>query len=129
MRDAGIATIYTLTNTAEEGDKPLYKLTPATDIAGNELKYQFEERIVGFTRQYEAMGVNERIDMLIRIWRCPVRIGMYVVLTDYEGQENEAGDQYRISNVQNLLDDNGLKVTDLTLYRLDNNYEVIAAES
>lgn len=129
MKNAGIAIICNLTNTAEEGDKPLYKLVPATDKANNELKYQFEERIIGFTRQYEAMGVNERIDMLIRIWRCPVRIGMYVVLTDYEGQENEAGDQYRISNVQNLLDDNGLKVTDLTLYRLDNNYEVIAAES
>lgn len=129
MMDAGYCTIYALKNTAETGDMPKDKLIPQIDKNGNELKYLFEERVIGYGRQYEARGVNERVDMLIRIWRCPVRIGMYVVLTDYEGQENEYGDQYRIDNVQNVLDDNGLKVTDLTLYRMDKLYEVIAGES
>ena len=127
--DAGIATIYALKNTAEAGDMPKERLAVQTDRDGNDLIYQFEERVVGYGRQYDAKGVNERVDMLIRIWRAPVRIGMYVVLTDYEGQENEAGDQYRIDNVQQLVDDDGLKVTDLTLYRLDDFYEVLAAES
>lgn len=129
MMDAGICKIYALENTAEEGDKPKEVLVIQTDKAGNELIYQFEERIVGYGRQYEAKGVNERVDMLIRIWRCPVRIGMYVVLTEYEGQDNEAGDQYRIDNVQNIYDDDGLKVTDLTLYRMDRLYEVLNSES
>jgi hypothetical protein len=66
--------------------------------------------------------------MLIRIWRCPVRIGMYAVLTDYEGQENPDGDQYRIDNVSNNTDENGLKITDLTLYRMDQLYEVFTEE-
>lgn len=128
MMDAGIITIYNLTNIAEPGDMPKNRLVPATDANLNALVYKFEERTIGYGRQYSAKGVDERVDMLIRIWRCPARIGQYAVLTDYEGQENPDGDQYRIDNVQPLLDDNGLKVTDITLYRLDNYYEVFEPE-
>lgn len=124
MMDAGVVTICNLVNRAEEGDMPADILEVATDGTGNDLVYQFEERVVGYNRQYAAAGVGERVDMLIRIWRAPVRIGQLAVLTDYEGQENENGDQYRISNVQNVQNENGLKVTDLTLYRLDELYEV-----
>lgn len=117
MKDAGLVTICTLDDMADPGNMPDEKLNPLS-------QHYFEERSVGYNRQYAAMGVNERVDMLIRIWREPtVRIGMYALLTDYEGQVNENGDQYRIDNVQHLLDD-GLKVTDLTLYRMDELYEV-----
>ena len=120
MKDAGTVTICTLTNTAEDGDMPAMKL-----VAGD--SYYFEERMIGYGRQYGAKGVNERVDMLIRIWRDPaIRIGMYAILTDYEGQVNENGDQYRIDNVQPTLDEDKLKVTDLTLYRVDELYEVAA---
>lgn len=118
--DAGLALICTLENVAEHGNMPKPKLVPLTPDS----EWQFEERTVGMNRQYQAKGVSERVDMLIRIWRAPVRIGMYAVLTDYEDQENPDGDQYRIDNVQQLLDDNGLKVTDLTLYRLEDLYAV-----
>lgn len=118
MKDAGLVTICTLDDMAVPGNMPDEKLNPLS-------QHYFEERSVGYNRQYAAMGVNERVDMLIRIWREPtVRIGMYALLTDYEGQVNENGDQYRIDNVQHLLDDDGLKVTDLTLYRMDELYEV-----
>lgn len=118
MKDAGLVTICTLDDMADPGNMPDEKLNPLS-------QHYFEERSVGYNRQYAAMGVNERVDMLIRIWREPtVRIGMYALLTDYEGQVNENGDQYRIDNVQHLLDDDGLKVTDLTLYRMDELYEV-----
>lgn len=123
MMDAGIAHVCCLVDTADPGDSPKMKLEKAS-------KHYFEERIVGFGRQYAAMGVNERVDMLVRVWRdASVRIGMYVLLEDYEGQENEDGDQYRIDNVQHVLDDDGLKVTDLSLYRLDKRYEVIDADA
>ena len=46
---------------------------------------------------------------------------MYAVID----QSPEAG-QYRIDNVQHLMNDDGLKVTDLTLSRLDDLYEVDA---
>lgn len=102
---------------------PSMKLVPL-EYEGEKLTWGFENRVVGMTRQYQAKGVSERVDMLIRIWHAPVRIGMYAVLTDYDDQENPEGDQYRIDNVQQLTDDNGLKVTDLTLYRMDELYEV-----
>lgn len=128
MKDAGIVTICQLKNIALDGDMPRDVLVPLKDEDENVLTWQFEERVIGFRRQYEAKGVEERVDMLIRIWRSPVRIGMYAVLTDYEGQENPEGDQYRIDNVTNALDDNGLKITDLTLYRMDDLYEVLTSE-
>lgn len=123
MMDAGIVTVCTLEDTAEPGNMPKPKLVPLV-YEDEELTWGFEERTVGLNRQYQAKGVSERVDMLIRIWRAPVRIGMYAVLTDYEGQENPEGDQYRIDNVQQILDANGLKVTDLTLYRMEELYEV-----
>ena len=128
MKDAGSVTICRLVNTSGSGDMPKDVLEPLKDDNDEILTWQFEERTIGYGRQYNAKSVMERVDMLIRIWRCPARIGMYAVLTDYEGQENPEGDQYRIDNVQNLLDRNGLKVTDLTLYRMEELYEVLTEE-
>ncbi len=124
MKDAGIVTICKLTNTAASGLMPKEELIPL-EYEGEILTWRFEDRFIGYSRQYEAKGVGERIDKLIRIWNAPqVRIGYYAVLTDYEGQENENGDQYRIDNVQPQIDENGLKVTDITLYRLDELYDI-----
>ena len=128
MMSEGLVVLCELTNLAEAGDMPRKVLSPLTED-GEVLEWSFEDRVIGYNRQYVAMGVSERVDMLIRIWRAPARIGMYAVLTDYEGQENPDGDQYRIDNVQHLLNEDGLKVTDLTLYRLDQLYEVSSAES
>jgi hypothetical protein len=115
MFDAGTVTICTLRNTAAAGQMPKEQLQTVTAA-------YFGERTVGYNRYYAAAGVNEQIDLLIRIWRTnQVRIGMYAVLSM---SENDG--QYRITNVQQLLDDDGLKVTDLTLQRLERNYDVTA---
>lgn len=114
MRDSGMVQVCTLSNTAEPGRMPVDRLSPV-------FADYFEERTVGYNRFYEAQGVNEQIDMLIRIGRTTsARIGMYAVLTM---SENDG--QYRITNVQQLLDADGLKCTDLTLSRMDNLYDVI----
>lgn len=108
--DDGILTVCTLETASKGGSMPTEKLIP-----GN--LYFYGERTVGYGRQYAAMGVNEQVDMLVRIWRdTAVRIGMYAVL--------ENGEQYRIDNVQQTHDEDGLKVTDLTLRRLDALYDV-----
>ena len=118
MMDDGIIKICDLTNLAPDGDMPRNQLTVLDEM-------YFGSRTVGYNRQYAAKGVNEQVDMLVRVWRNnTVHIGMYAVLTNYEGQVNESGDQYRIDNVQHLLDDDGLKVTDLTLSRMDELYEI-----
>lgn len=121
MMDSGLATLCTLENTAEEGDMPKEKLVPFETLA-------FEVRNIGVTRFYAAQGANQQIDMLIRVWRVDAKVGMYAVLTDYEGQENEDGDQYQIDLVQQTLDAAGLKVTDLTLRRVNRLYEVLAEQ-
>ena len=111
--DSGLVTVCTLLNTAEPGKMPKEALSPV-------LSAYYGERTVGYGRYYEARGVNEQVDMLIRIWRTTAaRIGMYAVLS-----QSENDGQYRITNVQQMLDEDGLKVTDLSLQRMDDLYEV-----
>lgn len=110
LLDSGILELYKLVNTASNGNMPNEQLV-YVDSA------YYGERTVGYNRQYAAKAVNESVDKLIRIWRneC-ISAGMYVLLED--------GNQYQIDMVQHLLDDDGLKVTDLTLSRLEKNYEL-----
>lgn len=113
MFDAGLVRICALQNTAAAGSMPKMALSPVAD------RY-FEDRTVGYNRYYAAKGVNEEIALLIRVWRCKeARIGMCAVLSSSENDGT-----YRITNVQNLTNGDGLKVTDLTLSRMEENYDV-----
>lgn len=113
MFDAGQVIICQLIDTADPGCMPVYMLEPITTA-------YFGERTVGYNRYYAAQGVNEQVDLLIRVWRDnQIRIGMYALL-----YMSENDGQYRITNVQHLLNDDGLKVTDLTLSRVEDNYVV-----
>lgn len=121
LLDDGVMYICTLTNTAKKGGMPKETLTRTK-------KYWFGQRSVGYNRQYAAMGVNQRVDMLVRIPYDPkITIGMYAVLGN--------GEQYRIDNVQmggdytysgTVLTGSGeeLRYTDLTLQRLEALYDV-----
>ena len=110
MMDSGTCRIYTVTDAAENGEMPNPTLHEYGDY-----EWAFEDRMISYTRQYAAMGADQQIDRIIRIWRTPVRIGDVVVI----GTE-----QYRIDNVQPTLDDDSLQVTDLTLRRLEANYDI-----
>ena len=110
MMDSGTCRIYTVTDAAENGEMPNPTLHEYGDY-----EWSFEDRMISYSRQYAAMGVDQQIDRIIRIWRTPVRIGDVVVI----GTE-----QYRIDNVQPTLDDDSLQVTDLTLRRLEANYDI-----
>jgi len=105
----GLLSLYSLQNTAEKGLKPAYKLVKIDDA-------YYGKRVVGYNRQYAALGVNQSIDKLVRIWQRPVRVGDYVIL------EDDA--QYRVDFVQDLEDEDGLAVTDLTLSRMETYYDV-----
>ena len=110
MMDSGTCRIYTVTDSAENGEMPNPTLHEYGDY-----EWSFEDRMISYSRQYAAMGADQQIDRIIRIWRTPVRIGDVVVI----GTE-----QYRIDNVQPTLDDDSLQVTDLTLRRLEENYDI-----
>ena len=110
MMDSGTCRIYTVTDAAKNGEMPNPTLHEYGDY-----EWAFEDRMISYSRQYAAMGVDQQIDRIIRIWRTPVRIGDVVVIGD---------EQYRIDNVQPTLDDDSLQVTDLTLRRLEENYDI-----
>jgi len=110
MMDSGTCRIYTVTDAAENGEMPAPTLHEYGDY-----EWAFEDRMISYSRQYAAMGVDQQIDRIIRIWRTPVRIGDVIVIE---------GEQYRIDNVQPTLDDDSLQVVDLTLRRLEENYDI-----
>ena len=105
----GKLTLYSLENTAAKGLKPVEKLVKIDDA-------YYGQRVIGYNRQYAALGADQKIDNLVRIWRRPIRAGLYAVLED--------GLQYRIDFAQDLTDEDGLPVTDLTLSRLEAHYDV-----
>lgn len=114
LYDAGLLHLCALDNTAPAGDMPRERLRELDVL-------KFGELTVGMSRFYAAQGVNQRVDLMTRTWRCPAaQGGMYAVLSD-----SDYNGQYRISQVQHRLDDDGLKVTDFTLTRLERNYEVL----
>ena len=101
--------ICSLTQIQDPGAKPQYKLQEEQLVA-------YEERRLGFSRFYEAKTAGDKIDRVLRVWKDPtIRPGMYVVDEDFV--------QYRISLVQ-LAIDKGLEYFDLTLERLDSNYDI-----
>lgn len=108
----GELKIYSLQNIAPDGRMPVEALVMKSEA-------YYGERVVGFTRQYAAMGADQRIDKLVRIWRDET-----VTIHDYAILDGNSTEQYRIDMVQHLLDEDGLKVTDLTLYRLEQNYSL-----
>lgn len=108
--DSGILTICKVTTEGENGTMPKEHLQQLHSCF-------YGERTVGFGRYYAAKGADEQIDLLVRIWEDrTVRAGMYAVL--------ENGEQYRVDLVQHLLDEDGLRVTDLTLIRREELYDV-----
>lgn len=109
-RDSGTVTVYRLVDVTERGDMPKRVLSPIS-------RQWYAERTIGYGRYYAAQGVNEQVDMLIRIpYDARIRIGMFAVLGN--------GEQFRIGNVQPTTDDDGLRCVDLTLARLETLYDI-----
>ena len=114
MFDGGEAKIYKITDTSQPGDMP-------TEGIVLQSTYLFEERSIGMTRTYMAMQSNAKVDRLIRIWQDrSADVGCVCVITD--GIETDT--QYRVVANQHTVNENGLKVTDLTLERLGTIYDI-----
>jgi hypothetical protein len=81
----------------------------------------FGEQTIGITRAYLSKGADEQIDMVVRIQDEGVRpqIGM-VAVVDMDNDER----QYQITLVQPKTDEDGLRVYDITLRRVNRNYDI-----
>lgn len=110
--DDGILTVYDLSNGAHPGDMPKEHLEE------KEAFYYSYDRL-GITRYYTAKQANQDISAVVNIpgWGT-ARATDIVILQE----EPEA--QYRISMIQPEKDENGLKITKLTLERVGQRYEV-----
>lgn len=107
MRDDGILTFYTLTNTAQPGRMPVEQLVSSGTAYYSRLN-------IGVTRMYAAFGANHQIDALVRCHNTPsVPSGSeYVIVNNM---------QYRIDAVQERPERDAV---DLTLVRLGDNFNV-----
>ena len=107
----GILKLYTLENIAEPGEMPVEKLKPIGQA-------YYRKRTVGYGRFYAALGANQQIDMIVRIYNTfPPEYGVrwFVSFDD--------GEQFRVDAVQEIVDEGCL---DLTLVRLEDFYDVLA---
>lgn len=105
MFDAGICKICKLENRAANGDKPDEHLVELC-------RSFYDERTVGVTRAYAALGAKQRIDMLIRVYNTDLPDNAeYCILEDNR--------QYRIALKQVHGDH-----IDLTLNRLEGLLDV-----
>ena len=127
MRDDGVLYVCDLVNIADNGKMP-------KDMLVRKTKHWFDMRTIGMSRAYMAKGVNEQVDMLVRIdLDTDVHIGQFAVLGN--------GEQFRITNVtsgEEVFERTkqvnslyyrqpqivGLKYTELTLTRIEQNYDV-----
>lgn len=108
--DDGILTIYQLTNTRTNGLMPSFT---KTEVA----RHFFVYRTVGYGRYFRASGVNMQVDAVCRIWEDrSIRADMVVVIDK---------ETYRILQVQHLYDENNIRVTDLSLERVNDLDEVM----
>lgn len=120
LLDDGIVYICDLTDTATPGGMPCLQLKKID-------RKWYGERTVGYNRLYAARGADEEVDMLVRVAHTrAARAGLYAMLGN--------GEQYRITAVQQVVDDgdyrnanstgSGLRYTDLTLRRVEEYYSV-----
>lgn len=107
--NSGVVRIYTVTNTAADGAKPVETLTLAHTL-------RYHERTVGLTRYYEALQANVRVQHVLR---CP---RLTCVSTQDVAIPND-GRQYRIVQVQ-YPEDVTPPVMDLTLDALEAVYDI-----
>lgn len=104
LLDGGIVTIYRQTDTAEPGEMPSYNWTEWWQS-------YFGEKTVGVNRYYIAMAHDDQIDLMIEVRRNRE-------ISPATDRAEIGGTYYRIVQVQHVLDEDGLPMTDLALERV-----------
>lgn len=108
--DDGILRIYTVENIAENGAKPKKGLVLRS-------KFFFGFDVLGVNRYYTALEAKIQLAHVVNI---PGWGGVSVL--DIAIMED--GTQYRVQMIQPQLDENGLRITKLSLERIVTEYDV-----
>lgn len=111
--DDGIVGIYELTNSAGNTQMPKKALRLKES-------FFFGYDVLGINRIYTAMQANQQIEAVINI------PGWNVIHAGKDVAVLEDGTQFLIQTAQPQLDDDGLRVTKLSLERMKQNYDVLS---
>lgn len=108
--DDGILKIFSVENIADKGMKPVYGLKFKS-------MHYFGFETVGVQRYYTAMHANSKITDLVRIWEDRSITGQDICIL-------EDGKQYQCSFIQHMKDEDGLRITKITLERMEKEYVI-----
>lgn len=112
--DDGIARVLRMVEQTSSGSLPIlnYEEVYASYYAN---------RTVGFARFFTAQAHDQQIDMMIRIQRFGVSVADVVELEPT--YDTALSGRYRVIQVQQIVDEDGLFMTDLSLERLEGVHE------
>lgn len=110
--DDGIVIFYKVTNVAENGKKPVKGLESYA-------RYLFGFSTLGINRYYTALQAHQQIEAVINVpgWEL-IPVESVALL--------ETGLQYTVQMTQHMLDENGLKITRISLERNGENYAIVS---
>ena len=108
--DDGILTIYKAENAAKPGEKPVTAL-----VKKGQHYYGFDT--LGISRYFTALQAKQKIECVVNIpgWTD-------IKATDICALEN--GEQFKIAMKQQMTDEDGLRITKLSLERIEETYAV-----
>lgn len=111
--DDGNVKIYQITNIAAPGAKP-------KEALGEYDTHCFGFETVGVDRYYKALQADQRISDVIHIpdW--------HDIRPDRQIAVMEDDSQHRIRQVQKTYDEDGLKITRISLERIGDNYAFVS---
>lgn len=104
--DDGILTVKTRTNTAANSLMPVYSYT-------QKAQYFFGFDYVGYNRYFEAMKAQVQIEHV-------VNVPEWIDIDGADVVELEDGVMYRLAQIQRTWNEDGLKITKLSLERVKN---------
>lgn len=139
----GVLSVYNVTNNAENGEMPEYKLTFTNG------PHYFRHETFGVTRYYQALQANQEISDLVSIpdwnnikatdiiiiddgervvpweWdRFDIIDGVVTYVGENEDEVVSGFSVFEVGMVQQTYDEDGLKITRLTLERKGLRYEL-----
>lgn len=109
--DGGMAVISRRSNTASAGDMPVYEDVPYYSSG-------FGNKSVGISRFWTAKANDRQADLLIEVHRNGyIRVNDRCTLESFK--DDGLSGEYEIIQVQHVLDEDGLEMSDLTLERVE----------
>lgn len=113
--DDGVLTIYSAENVASPGMKPVINLVEKE-------QYYYGYETLGINRYYTALQAQQEIEYVV----CVPGWGDISTL-DICALEN--GNQYNIKMRQPTTDEDGIKITKLSLERVNQEYEIKTSDN